>query len=422
MNIRVHEFKKVITSPVIIGLIVLFITFNFVLIFQHNYIGDELPIINELVNKLGYEINDEMLGNFQDYYGDKLKKMNEMTYTKTSKTYVNVGSFLEEVESNYGLYKVYTDEELDFVNQLMVIETYLSLIEDMEDKYATLDMMEFAEGQISMYGLSGSAAETVRSNYLKLGERLNQLLENGEHKNMFFIGPIYRMHSLLFENIFKMIIFQIMIIVVLITGYLMNYEFENKTPLVVYSTKRGRNIIWDKLLVSISSGMIATTLIMGITLIGYFSVFSYTGLWNVPISNYFNWESVFPLISWWNMSFLQYLISSIILTYICGILFTGITFILSIFTKSSYISFFAFGILFGLILLMPNIMPKDNNLIFVLGFTPFNLVLNPHIWFTGTDPFSIFKHYETITVGVWSLFLFITARLSARKFKREDIY
>ena len=131
----------------------------------------------------------------------------------------------------------------------------------------------------------------------------------------------------------------------------MNYEFENKTPLVIYSTKRGRSIILDKLLVSIGSGIVATTFIVGITLTGYFSIFSYKGLWHVPISNYFNWETNFPFISWWNMSFAQYLISSIILVYICGILFTVITFILSIFIKNSYISFFTFGILFGLILL-----------------------------------------------------------------------
>lgn len=422
MRIKIHEFKKVVNSPVIIGMVVLFIAFNFFLILEHNYMQNELTVLNKLVDKLGYEINDEMLTNFQDYYGDELSKMNEITYAKTSKTYTNVGSFLKEIGDSYELYKVYTEEELDYVKQLMVMETYLDLIGDMDDEYASLDMMKVAEGQISFYGLSGSAADTVRSNYLKLGERLNQLLGNGEHKNMFFIGQIYQMHSLLFDNVFRVMIFQVIIIIVLITSYLMNYEFENKTPLVIYSTKRGRSIILDKLLVSIGSGIVATTFIVGITLTGYFSIFSYKGLWHVPISNYFNWETNFPFISWWNMSFAQYLISSIILVYICGILFTVITFILSIFIKNSYISFFTFGILFGLILLVPNMMPSSNNLIFLSVFTPFSLILNPQNWFMGKDSFSIFKYYEIITIGAWSLLLFITGKLSAKKFKKEDIY
>lgn len=421
MGIKVHEFKKVTTSTVIIGMILLFIAFNLFLVLDHHYIRNELTVLNKLVDQLGYEINDEVLENFQDFYGDGLKKMNEITYDKTSKTYRDVGTFLEEIQNSYDLYRVYTDEDLDHIHQIRIVEIYLDLIKEMDHQYASFDMLEYAEGQISLYGLKGSAAETARSNYQKLGERLNQLLDNGEHKNMFFIGQIYGMHSLLFKDIFRVVIFEIMILVVLITAYIMNYEFENKTPLVVYSTRRGRNLLWDKLTVSIGSGIIATTLILGITLIVYFSVFNYKGLWNVPISNYFNWENVFPFISWWELSFIQYLISSIILTYICGILFTIVTFILSIFMKNSYISFFAFGILFGLILLIPDIMPRSNNLIFLSGFTPFHLVLNPQIWFTGTGTFTIFKYYEIIIVGAWGLLLFIAGKLSAKRFIKEDI-
>ncbi|NLY45066.1 MAG: hypothetical protein GX053_03630 [Tissierella sp.] len=422
MSIKVHEFKKVVTSTVIIGMILLFIAFNLFLVFDHHYIRNELTVLNKMVDELGYEINDEMLENFQDLYRDELKKMNEITNDKTSKTYGDVGTFFEEVRNDYDLYNVYTHKELDHMNQIMIMEIYLDFIKDMDHEYASFDLLEFAETEISLYGLQGSAAETARSNYEKLGDRLNQLLDNGEHKNMFFIGQIYGMHSLLFKDIFRVVSFEIMILVVLITAYIMNYEFENKTPLMVYSTRRGRNIIWDKLLVAMGSGVIATTLILGITLIAYFCLFSYKGLWTVPISNYFNWEDVFPLISWWDMSFIQYLICSIVLTYICGILFTMITFILSIFTKNSYISFFAFGILFGLILLIPDIMPRSNNLIFLSGFTPFHLVLNPQIWFTGRGIFTIFKYYEITIVGVWGLLLFIGGKLSAKRFIKEDIH
>lgn len=46
------------------------------------------------------------------------------------------------------------------------------------------------------------------------------------------------MHSLLFRNILKTIIFEIIILVVLITAYLVNYEFDNSTENIVYSTKK----------------------------------------------------------------------------------------------------------------------------------------------------------------------------------------
>lgn len=422
MRIKVHEFKKVATSTVLIGTLLLFMVFNLFLVLDHNYTRDELLVLNQLVDELGYEINDEMIANFQELYGDELKKMNEITNDKASKTYGDVGTFFEEVRNDYDLYHLYTDEELDYMNQIRIMEIYLDLIRNMDHQYASFDLLEFAEAQISLYGLKGSAAETARRNYQRLGERLDQLLDNGEHTNMFFIGQIYGMHSLLFKDIFRVLLFEIMILVVLITAYIMNYEFENKTPLMVYSTRRGRNIIWDKLLVAMGSSILATTLILGSTLIAYFSLFSYKGLWTVPISNYFNWEDIFPMISWWDISFIQYLISSIVLIYICGILFIMITFVLSIFTKNSYISFFAFGILFGLILLIPDLMPRSNNLIFLSGFTPFHLVLNPQIWFTGRGIFTIFKYYEITIVGVWGLLLLMVGKISAKRFFKEDIH
>ena len=55
-------------------MVVLFMAFNFFLILEHNYMQNELTVLNKLVDKLGYEINDEMLTNFQDYYGDELVK------------------------------------------------------------------------------------------------------------------------------------------------------------------------------------------------------------------------------------------------------------------------------------------------------------------------------------------------------------
>src|SRR5699024_10784608 len=116
--------------------------------------------------------------------------------------------------------------------------------------------------------------------------------------------------------------------VVLITAYLVNYEFDNNTQLLTYSTKRGRSLIVDKIYISLLVNIIVTTVIMGVGLITYFSVFDYSGLWNVPISSYLNADFPRPYMSWWNMSFIQYLLCSVGVIYICVLLFTGVTFII----------------------------------------------------------------------------------------------
>lgn len=129
-----------------------------------------------------------------------------------------------------------------------------------------------------MYNLSGSAADTVRNQYEKLSERFDGLKENGEHRNLFFIGKAYRMHTLLFKTLFRAFIIEIMVLAVLITGHLLAYEYESKTQLLTYSTKRGRKLDFDKFCISVIATILATTIIIGISLVIYFSLYDY---WNV---------------------------------------------------------------------------------------------------------------------------------------------
>lgn len=248
--------------------------------------------------------------------------------------------------------------------------------------FEEINIMEIAESEIRRYGLGGDAVDTVRNVYREFETRFERLVENEEHRNLFFLGSHYRMHTFLFRRLFGLFIFEIMVLVVLVTAYLSNYEFDNKTQLLTYSTKRGRKLISDKLYASMIVNMCVVTIIIAASLGVYFVVFDYTGLWSVPISSYFNSEPpVNVFLSWWQMSFLQYLLWSIGLVYICALLFTFITFLIASFVKSSYIVFFIFLLIFGVTLLLPEMAPRDSNIIFATVFTPFSVILNPHVWF-----------------------------------------
>ncbi|WP_461615085.1 hypothetical protein [Clostridium sp. Marseille-QA1073] len=424
MRIKMYELKKAITSPIILSLLTVFIAFNFFIIFNSGYFRNELKVLNKIVDKFGYEINDKMVNEFDNYYNDELNKMNEITSKKTSKSYESVLELFKDNEYSPQGYKgdIYNEEEKKFISELSIVEIYHQFIKNIDERYSTIDTMTIAESAINSAGLSGKAADTLRNEYKKLGDRFEKLKENGEHKNLFFIGEIYGMHSFLFKTLFKSLIFEIMTIVILITAYLVNYEFENSTYHLAYSSKRGRKIIMDKLFASIISTIIVTTIIMGFTLLAYFILFDYSGLWNVSISTAFNWEDKLPYMSWWNMSFAQYLLSAIGVVYICELLFAGITFVISKFIKNSYIVFFIFTIIFGGSILIPGFMPTSSNAIFITGFTPFCLILNPSLWFMGNGVSTVFKYYEIITVGVWSVLLIILCTLCIKRFKRESIY
>ena len=418
MDIRKNELKKAATSPIIIGLLVLFIVFNSIMVFQNSYFKNDLKVLNDIVDKFGYKIDDEMVAKFKNYYDTQLGKLNEITNKKTSKKYESVSEFYEE--QNYYIEDTYNKEEIEFIKELGIVEAYFYTMGEIDEIYSEIDFMRIAESEIKKYGLRGNAADTVRKQYESFSKRYERLIRNKEHKNLFFLGKAYGMHSLLFKDLFRKILFEIIILVVLITSYLVNYEFENNTQTISYSTKRGRNLVKDKLYASIATNILVTTVIL-ITGLGlYFIIFDYSRLWNVPISSYFNTDKSFIYMSWWNMSFVQYLFSGIGLIYAITLLFTGIAFIIARAIKNNYIAFFVFAITFGLTLLT-SIAPTNSNTIFIKGFTPFWLIMNPFIWFMESGAFTAFKYYELFTVGIWAILLLILGALSIKRFKRQDI-
>ncbi|WP_055669511.1 ABC transporter permease subunit [Desnuesiella massiliensis] len=424
MNIKSYEFKKIITSPIIIALMIIFISFNFFIIYQNRYYKDELKVLNKIVDKVGHEIDDNMMAKFKIYYEEELNKVNEITYNKTFRTYKSAFEILESLNYNQGKSKedIYSKSELDLINEVGIIEAYYNTIEGIDDTYEKLDFMQIAEGEIKKYRLSGAAAETVRKEYEDFAKRFHQLIKNEEHKNLFFMGRVYRMHSLLFKTLFRSFIFEIMILSVLITAFIVNYEFDNSTHLLAYSSKKGRGLIVDKFLASMVTTLLIATLIMGLGLLTYFLQFDYYELWQVPISSYFNAEYDLPYMSWWNMSFIQYLLLGIGVIYICSLIFNGIAFIISRFVKNSYIVFFIFAILFGLVLVLPRAAPTHSNLIFLGAFTPFMLIMNSFVWFMESGAFTTFKYYEFITLSLWGIITISLSGLSIKSFKKEDIY
>ena len=235
MDIRIKEFKKIVTSPIIIGLLVLFIVYNSIFIFQNSYFREELRVLTRLVDRFGYEIDDEMLEKYRLYYEEQLVSLNKITKEKTSKNYNSMAEFFADYK--YGLEDIYDREELGLIMELGIMEAYYNTIEEIDEVYSSLDIMERAESEINKFQLIDKAAETVRNQYKAFSERFQQLVNNKEHKNLFFLGKVYRLHSILFKSLFKIIIFEIIILVVLITAYIVNYEFDNKTEAITYTTK-----------------------------------------------------------------------------------------------------------------------------------------------------------------------------------------
>lgn len=421
MNIKKYEFKKIISSPIFIILTLIFLSYNTITIMNKSYIRNDLKALNKIVSEIGYVITDDMMLEFQSYYKNQLSDANEILSEKGYSSYDTIGEFLDNNYIDAGGDSKFTSDEIEFLDAVSTTEAYFFLSSDLEQRYEGIDINKMAEGDLAKSPYNDNVNNIIKENYEEFATRFEKLKVNGEHKNLFFYGMTYKMHSFLFKDIFTAIIYEIMILIVLATAFILNYEFESKTASVVYATERGRNLIKDKLIVALGYTLLVTTVITGVTLLIYFSVFDYSEIWATSVNSFFGQEYNMPYMSWWNMSILKYLVAVLLVVYILEIIFCGITFILSSFIKNTYIVFGSFAIIVGGGILLPTFIPPKLSIIMASVYTPFTLILNPSWLFMMKGKLQTDKYYEIITLVTWSISIVVLGILCVKRSKRENV-
>ena len=89
MAIRIvwHECRKALTSPILIGLLLLFTAFNIFVMMGNSYFKDELKVANGLVEKYGKKITDESLLQFEKDLQADLTQLKVITGQQFSSVY-----------------------------------------------------------------------------------------------------------------------------------------------------------------------------------------------------------------------------------------------------------------------------------------------------------------------------------------------
>ncbi|WP_313800775.1 hypothetical protein [Cytobacillus sp.] len=417
MRILLYEIRKAILSPVILALTVIFLGFNFFLIYVNSNIKDDLLSINQLAHTYGTEINDEMLQEMKSNYEASLAQVNDITKKAVSKTYESMDAFYSD--RSFYVPETFSEEEIQFFNYTSLLEFYYFNSFHLEESYLSFDPIKIAEYEMKIYGISGPAAELIRNQYDNFVERFNEVKDNNEYKHLFPAQSIWDTHVLLFKTMFKSLLIESLILTVLITAYVMNFEFDRGTYLLTYSSKRGRRLWLDKFYAALIANVSILSILMVVSLTVYFSVFSYKEFWHVPISSYFNAGKEW-FMSWWNLSFFDYLAAAVILAYLLIILFTLMTVVLARWIRNSYLVFFTFLCLFGVIFINQAVFPSSSILFLLGSFTPVHLILNSFVWFMQRA-LTFTAYYESITVLAWFVIFLLAVLYCANSFRKCDL-
>lgn len=179
MNIKKYEFKKIISSPIFIVLILIFLAYNTMVIFDKSYMRNDLKVLNEIVDEVGYVIDDDMMLDFKHYYESQLMEANKLLNQKGYSSYDTINKFFEENHIYVSEDSKFNSDEIVFLNKVSSIEAYYFLSIDLEQTYENIDIYKMAEKDLSISPYNDNVKNIMMRNYEEFATRFQELKTNG---------------------------------------------------------------------------------------------------------------------------------------------------------------------------------------------------------------------------------------------------
>ena len=125
--------------------------------------------------------------------------------------------------------------------------------------YDNLDMMKILEKKQEMYNYhpKGNMQQFLEDNYRKLQFRVEAIRSTEENSYGFYPGNQYKIHSILYGHIWKSLILEGAVLMMLSVLFLMDYERINKTRDIVIATVAGKECIYNILIMEEKQTIIA---------------------------------------------------------------------------------------------------------------------------------------------------------------------
>ena len=139
--------------------------------------------------------------------------------------------------------------------------------------YDTLDMHKILEQKEkkSGYEPQGAWGMWIVRNYDRLQKRGEQIRKPGEGTYAFYPGSWYKLHSTLYGKLWKKLILQTAVLMILSMLYLMDYERIYKTQDLVLATTTGKKMMEKKMLAGTLCGLFYAGLLTVFTLLVFFA-------------------------------------------------------------------------------------------------------------------------------------------------------
>lgn len=400
MKLFVCELKKIIEMPLLWIFLALCIGFNMILLFSDANYFDYPDYVAEGAHKTGYKLDSNFYSEL-----DKLSA-SDLKYLEISPT--DDVDYEKYMRANYNLMLIN-----DTVSPTDVFEGY--------------DVTNVAETYIEGCEITNPrVAKAMREKFKNAQKYVEKLDKTDESLTLYFAGYTSDEFANLFGSTMRTILMEGILLASLVMLFSAGYENMCGTEALMYSTRKGRNVLFPKLGASLVCALAGYALITLITLTVYFLIHDYSAILNSSVSSCFNYwndliSGVRPFVTCGSFTIWQYLLAGIGISLIIVIFFVVFAFAIGTLVRNTYIAFGTLLVLNVGTFVLTFMLSVNNIFKYLLCCTPIDLWYLQATWFTDGGGNVLFTHFETLGSCISLAVICILGALMFRLFKRRDI-
>ncbi|WP_131238633.1 hypothetical protein [Cytobacillus praedii] len=302
MRIIIEEMKKIF-HPVmlliclLINLLMYYIFIDFdISVFPNGRPATDMYNIGiEMVDKYGHELDENELKDFTKVLQQEIKKADK--YIQADKEFSNLGitsyrEFIDMRKENQ------ENPEIELLSSKIMFDKEIDLFWKIPQRENVIEKMEFVNER---YGYS----DLVQLPTSKQDQRIQEIIQSGKVNAIFPSYPV----EYNFQTISQSIAITILVSVIFMISPIFIRDYKNNMFGLQYSSKIGRGLVLKK----VTAGMLATFIITTFLIIVYYGLYSTNDI-GMFLESEIN--SFMGTVYWYDFSFLQLIIMTILLTYV----------------------------------------------------------------------------------------------------------
>ena len=303
----------------------------------------------------------------------------------------------------------------------------LQSVTGIEDIFETYDTGELADFYAGVVEKSPLAVTWMTWKYGLLAERVEHLARTDAALDLYAGPATYGSHQFLFGTLFRAILGESAILAMLGTLYLLGYEGMYRTEGLACASRTGRRLQRMKVLAALPASAAMYGLLAVCSLVPYFVLYDYSGIWEASVSSQFNYFSdmlvVRPFLTWGDFTVAQYLAAALPLGAVLTAVFSLLASVCGTLVRSPYLAALALGIVcFGGMGLLSAFGELDWWAAYLIAcFQPVMVWLSCNAWFTELGLTAVLPWQESIAVVLNFLLLGAGTLLALRQFERKDV-